>query len=224
MPPAATGPPLTPRQIEPLNNLTSLSGCPLQVPPARRQHREEKRWSYICPSFCLHQNSAWGGKNNGWVMERRATNRLEVSERSRSGGADLRREGPHQMCLIGSGVCRMATRDPPWFRKKMLYSSWKICGAGTSVCFLNRWHHAKKHTSPNQRQMRAAFRGLMSEMRRWHKFSGFICFINKSCTYFAKGWLSNHLCLTSLLPHWSSEKQKQKVGVEGWVRFPLLFT
>lgn len=33
----------------------------------------------------------------------------------------------YQMCLIGRGVCRMATRDPPWFRKNTLYSSWKTC-------------------------------------------------------------------------------------------------
>lgn len=34
---------------------------------------------------------------------------------------------PYHMCLIGRGVCRMATRDPPWFRKNTLYSSWKTC-------------------------------------------------------------------------------------------------
>lgn len=37
---------------------------------------------------------------------------------------------PYQMCLIGRGVCRMATRDPPWLRKNTLYSSWKTCRHG----------------------------------------------------------------------------------------------
>lgn len=56
------------------------------------------------------------------------------------------------------------------------------------------------------------------------QISGFICFINKSCAYFAKGWLSNHLCFSSLLLHWRTEEPKLKVGVEGWVRLLLLFT
>lgn len=42
--------------------LTSLWGCPLQAPPAPHPRRAEKRWNYICPSFCPHQNSAWGEK------------------------------------------------------------------------------------------------------------------------------------------------------------------
>lgn len=50
----------SPTNRKPLVNLTSLSGCPLQVPRARHPHTVGKRWSYICPSFCLHQNSAWG--------------------------------------------------------------------------------------------------------------------------------------------------------------------
>lgn len=202
--------------------LTSLSGCPLQVPPERRQRRAEKRWSYICPSFCLHQNSAWGERTTvrsrsdepqidlNWVREARAEEQIW--------------EAPHQMCLIGSGVCRMATRDPPWFRKKMLYSSWKICRREPAFAF-SSGDIMQKHTSARQ------IRGTWERFQRadvsdepMAQISGFICIINKSCTYFAKGWLSNHLCFTSLLLRWRTEEQKLKVGVEGWVRFLLLFT
>lgn len=82
------------------------------------------------------------GENNGLIKDRPATNRVEFSKKILSRKAVwllvLKIEyvskkmrytlgEPYQMCLIGRGVCRMATRDPPWFRKNTLYSSWKTC-------------------------------------------------------------------------------------------------
>lgn len=57
--------------------LTSWWGCPLQAPPAPHQRRAERRWSYICPSFCPHQNSAWGG-------ERPTTNGATFSKKKKA--------------------------------------------------------------------------------------------------------------------------------------------
>lgn len=86
------------------------------------------------------------GENNGWITDRPATNRAEFCMKSIRGEAISPPQTPlfwrlntvskkmwcvlgepYHMCLIGRGVCRMATRDPPWFRKNTLYSSWKTC-------------------------------------------------------------------------------------------------
>lgn len=83
------------KKRKPLVNLTSWSGCPLQVPPAHHQHRVGKRWSYICPSFCLHQNSAWGERTTvGWRRDEPQIDLKWVREAG-AGGADLRRLSPN---------------------------------------------------------------------------------------------------------------------------------
>lgn len=131
--------------------LTSLWGCPLQAPPAPHPRRAEKRWNYICPSFCPHQNSAWGEKRatiesqTNWPQIEQDSVRKPQQEKKKKKKREKRPPfllwrlsigwkkiwcilgGPYQMCLIGRGVCRMATRDPPWFKKNTLYSSWKTC-------------------------------------------------------------------------------------------------
>lgn len=155
-----------PTNRKPLVNLTSLSGCPLQVPPAHHQHRVGKRWSYICPSFCLHQNSAWGERTT--VGSRRDEPQIDLNWVREARAEEQIRGGPHQICLIGSGVCRMATREPPWFRKKMLYSSWKICRREPAFAF-SIGDIMQKHTSRTSKSEgdKSAFTGLMPEMRRW---------------------------------------------------------
>lgn len=164
-----------------------------------------------------------GGKKSGRITERRATNRLELSESSQSRGADLRRPSPNMpnwQRRVSDGHQRSSL-----VQEEDAVLLLKDLQMGTSIAF-SIGDIMQKHTSCASKSEgdKSAFRGLMSEMCRWHKFSGFICFINKSCTYFAKGWLSNHLCLTSLLLHWRTEEQALKVGIEGWVRFLLLFT
>lgn len=141
-----------------LVNLTSLLRCPLQVPPARHRRRAEKRWSYIYPSFCLHQNSAWGKEQRWDHGERRAANRLDLSQRSHSRGADLRISSPNMpnwQRRVSDGHQRSSL-----VQEEDAVLLLKDLQMGTSVCFLNWWHHAKTHIcAPNRGNIRGVSEG-----------------------------------------------------------------
>lgn len=166
------------------SHLTSLWGCPLLAPPALHQHRGETRWSYICPSFCLHQNSAWGREQ--WLDRPQTShtqNSFQQENPQQKSSLTPRLEDwclkknlwhilgeAYQICLIGRGVCRMATRAPPWFRKNTLYSSWKTC---------RRDHHHSITPYDNTYTYTYALQTLLVE-------SLFFCFADKWPTCFAK--------------------------------------
>lgn len=84
-----------------------------------------------------------GGKKSGRITERRATNRLELSESSQSRGADLRRPSPNMpnwQRRVSDGHQRSSL-----VQEEDAVLLLKDLQTGTSVCFLNWWHHAKTY-------------------------------------------------------------------------------
>lgn len=84
-----------------------------------------------------------GGKNNGRISERRATNRLELSERSQSRGADVRMPSPNMpnwQRRVSDGHQRSSL-----VQEEDAVLLLKDLQTGTSVCFHNWWHHAKTY-------------------------------------------------------------------------------
>lgn len=136
----------------------------------------------------------------------------------------------YQICLIGRGVCRMATRDPPWFRKNTLYSSWKTCRRDEPKKNSSlRWQHKERAyltpTSQTNRKpqresqpQRALHTLLISAvLSRGQKSLGLFILQITDTRVAHKAECQND---NSLLLLW----EKVKDGIGSWITFLVLLT
>lgn len=137
---------------------------------------------------------------------------------------------PYQICLIGRGVCRMATRDPPWFRKNTLYSSWKTCRRDEPKKNSSlRWQHKERaYLTPTSQTNRNLDENL-SRSKRLHSLliSAVLSRGQKSLGLFILQITDTHVAHRAECQNYNSLFllwEKLKDGIGSWITFFVLFT